>query len=166
LALDVMMIPQAEIQDWLQDDPRVITHITQAYNECISSCLSPLTLDPRFLVNNHIVNREFTENPAFIVGYHHLPHTVLAVLYVYPSYRRQGLGTYLIQSIQYQVNGVIQVAVDARQRSLGKLYGENGFKTLGYEIKDDLGIGYIDYFWSPRPFNLEQTSRGTNVIPI
>lgn len=164
MALPVMVILQEEIQDWLRDDPRVINHISRAYKECISSCFSPLTHDPRFLINNHIVNMDFINNPQFIVGYHHLAHTVLAVLYVYPSFRRQGIGTHLINTMQ-QANCVIQVAVDARQRGLGKLYSNNGFKTLGNEVKDDLGVTYVDYFWSPRPFNLEQTRSGTDIIP-
>ncbi len=166
MTLNTTIIPQAETQDWLKDDPRVITHIAQAYRECIPTALNPLTFDPRFLINNHIVNLDFIENPMFLIGFHHLSHTVLAVLYVYPAFRNQGIGSYLIQALQQQTKLTIQVAVDASQPRLGKLYCDNGFETLGIEKKDDLGVGYIDYFWSPRPFRLEPTDSGTNIIPV
>ena len=86
-------------------------------------------------------------------------------MFGYPAFRNQGIASYLIQALQQQSKLAIQVAVDARKPRLGKLYFYNGFETLGIEKKDDLGVGYIDYFWSPRPFRLEPTGSGTNIIP-
>jgi GNAT superfamily N-acetyltransferase len=159
-------IPSAETSEWLGDDPRIIGHLTQAYGECIPSIISPLTLDQRFLVNHHMVNLDFAENPMFVLGFHDLSHLILAILYVYPQYRGHGLGRYLISVVQERRNDVIQAAVDSRKPSVGKLLSQSGFDTLGQGSKDILGVSYIDYFWSPAPFRLERAPGGTRVVHL
>lgn len=159
-------IPNNEIEEWLHDHTDVVKYITQAYKSCIPNMVDPISFDPRFLINDHIVNPGFNEDPIFLLGYNKSTHLILGVLYVFERYRNKGIASYLIESFKIQYGGLIQVAVAGSSNKLNGFYKKRGFKTTDVSKKDVLGTEFVDYFWSPKPINLTSKEHGTIVSPI
>lgn len=160
-----MVIPKDETIDWLHDAKSVLPNLEQAYRECIKSMLPNIRLDPRFLENDHIVNMEFNDHPVFLMGIKKgnasRPAT-LAVLYVFPEYRNQGIAKMVLEGLLSQTHGILQVAVHEDELwHLKGFYESLGFKTLNRIFKDDVGDGYCDFFWGPGELELVPSERGT-----
>ena len=120
--MNVVCVPQPELLTWLKEEPPVGRLLETAYRACIPSLLSDYKFDPRFLKNDHLVNPGFTQQPMFVMGIERgNPQTPfnIGVLYVFPDFRNRGLGQYLIQAVQNQVGGLVQVAV--AEKDLGRL---------------------------------------------
>lgn len=163
--INTMYIPQHEIKDWLADEKNIGSNIELAYRACIPTMLSPFEIDDRFCQNDHLVNMDFATNPQFIFGFTKSPHFVLGVLYVFPKWRRGGLGSYLIRAIQERPDlNLMQVAVQSDKHDLKKFYSRLGFKTTDVGLSDLLGVSYHDFFWSKRKFTLTPTPTGTDVM--
>ncbi len=163
--LQAMVVTKEETIDWLNDATSVLPNIEQAYSACIKSLLPDIRIDPRFLENDHIVNMDFIENPVFLIGLkkgNESKPATLAVVYVFPEYRNQGIAKLVLSGLLGQTNGIVQAAV--HEDELGQLkrfYESLGFKTLNRILTDDLGDGYCDFFWSPSDLELIATDDGT-----
>jgi GNAT superfamily N-acetyltransferase len=163
--INTMYISKDEIKDWLADGKNIGTYLEIAYKACIPTMLSPFEIDVRFYQNDHLVNIDFAINPQFIIGFRKSPHFILCVLYVFPKWRRDGLGSYLIRALQEHPSlNLMQVAVQSDKHDLKKFYGRLGFKTTDIGLRDHLGVSYHDFFWSKRNYTLTPTPNGTDVL--
>lgn len=162
--LEVTVVPKNETADWLKESPKIKEYFQKAYSACIKTTLPDVTKDRRFLANDHLVNRDFENNPIFVCGIDSSrSYNIIGVLYVWPDYRRQGIADYFVRSFQNQGNKIIQLCVDENHRqSLHGFYTRLGFQTLGNINRDVLGMGYVDYFWGPKPLKIEQ--RGSDYV--
>jgi GNAT superfamily N-acetyltransferase len=90
---------------------------------------------------------------------------ILSCLYTFPKYRNQGYAKLLVEDIKLEVSkgfGTIQVAVERHKLAyLRNFYLKRGFKTTGTIRTNPKGIGYMDFFWSDREFELIDSVMGT-----
>lgn len=167
-----MVIQKEELRDWFKDYPHCNEFLKQGYQEAISDMTDNILSDPRSSRNTHVVNNEFVNQPAYFMGFEALPEQhlfILSCIYVFPEYRKQGLGTHLINTAKALVKdqGAIQVAVEEEKLpSLNRYYKKHGFITTGTLRKNLLNKGYIDYFWSAKNIELKDIQYGTAVKPI
>jgi len=166
------IIENHELADWINDYPRCEDYLLCGYREAISDMTGCLFTDPRSLKNNHIVNNNFENNPAYFIGFNAQPEQrlfVLSCLYVFPEYRHKGFGNHLINVSQSLVRdqGAIQVAVEEEKLELLKpFYEQYGFQTTGTVRTNLLGKGYVDFFWSDKAIRLSDSPNGTLIEPV
>jgi len=139
-------IQKNEIKDWFEDHPSITGHVLRAYKSCVPTLLEPIMYDLRFTQNDHMVNVGFNDEPIFVVGLNKSTHMTLAVLYVFEKYRNRGIASYLIEALKVQYGGLIQVAVESSKKNLKMFYERLGLVTTGQVLKDDLSVGFVDYF--------------------
>lgn len=166
-----MVITTGETASWVKESKEVRNNLSYAYRSTIPNIMQDIMQDPRVLINDHIVNQNFENDPQLAVGIHTemgQPLLVIGMLFIFPSYRGKGLGKTIIEHLKQYVadKGAIQVAVDADNlTNLGAYYEKLGFISTKTERKDDLGKLYVDYFWSKRKFILHDTPTGTLIQP-
>lgn len=165
--IEAQYVTMDETMQWLDDEPQVLELLSIAYRECVPTILNPITMDPRFLGCDHIVNVGFEENPVFIIAFIPASRAIgpssIPVLYVFEEYRNYGIAKVVLESLLNRVNGIVAVAIEEEKAYLGSFYEKLGFVTLNRVIKDDLGTPFIDYFWGPRPIKLFPSEKGTLV---
>ena len=166
-----MYIPSNENQEWFDEEPHTKEIVTHAYKEVIPDILSDISSDHRVMINDHLLNSDFRDEPKFIAGFHQKDDglIILGCLYVYPKFRNRGYGKHVVQQLQEmaQNNPAIQISVYERMLgSLSGFYNNLGFVSTEQPIQDPYGKTFIDFFWSPRPINIQQAGNGWKIKPL
>lgn len=165
-----MIIQSEETKEWFIEEPHSKDAVFKAYKETIPDILDDLLIDPRSSQNTHIVNRDFSHMPRYLAAFNANAETrllVLSVLYVFPQFRKQGFGSYLVDQLKLIVRdiGVMQVAVnEADIERLHSFYTKRGFITTREIIPNLKGLKYLDYFWSGRKIKIARRPDGVFAI--
>lgn len=166
-----MVIQRHELKSWLKDNPTCKDYLSQGYRDTISDIKRNVFSDYRARLNDHIVNYEFRIDPKYFFSFRIDPiqsHLmIIGCLYVFPNYRKEGFGSHMINRIKDMVReNVVQVAVEAEKcNQLTPFYQRHGFKTTGKINTNELGRGYVDFFWSAKNYELSAGDKWTVLEP-
>lgn len=165
------IIQRHELKSWLKENPTCKDYLSHGYKETISDIKKNVFSDFRATLNDHIVNHNFRIDPRYFYSFRidpNQPHLmIVSCLYVFPKYRNNGFGAYMINRIKEMVReNVVQIAVEAKKsEDLSPFYLRHGFKTTGVVNTNPLGQSYIDYFWSDKSYVLHAGDKETILEP-
>lgn len=166
-----MIIQRHELKSWLKENPTCKEYLSQGYKETIRDIKKNVFSDYRATLNDHILNSDFRINPKYFYSLRLDPNQsnllVITCLYVFPKYRKNGFGSYMINRIKDMVReNVVQIAVEADKCDfLSPFYLRHGFKTTGVINTNELGQSYMDFFWSAKNYVLHVGDKETILEP-
>lgn len=164
-----LIVKSNESEEWFKDKPECHKSLLLGYKETIPLMGDSVIYDIRTRSNDHIVNEDFEITPKFFMSLQPKESEnicVLSCIYVFPGFRNKGFSSQLIDTAKNAVGeyAVLQAAVECKKYDeLRYFYEKFGFKTTGIKHKDDIGVEYIDFFWSKREMILSDNSKGTGI---
>ncbi len=166
-----IVIQSHELKRWLKNYPSAKDYLAEGYKATISDISKNVFSDNRAKTAHHAINTNFVSEPKYFCSFRQdetQPLVAIHCIYVFPKYRNLGYGKHIVSQMKNYVRdqGILQVAVETEKvELLSEFYLSLGFKTTGVSHINEIGKGYVDYFWSYKPYKLHDEDNQTLLQP-